>query len=587
MGLIVLAPWWKTWWAYSIWLGCLTVVLYYSQLYFFRFQKTKKALKDEQLTREREESLRKMQLTFFTNISHDLRTPLTLIIGNLHRIVKRKNGKTKVSHAVNAIENNINRLLLLTNEMLDFRKIESGQFKLQLSYENIMPVIKRSYFCFYDHALERGIKYECHGSDRDIFLHCDHHQLEKVIFNLLSNAFKFTPDEGAIRLLIEISEDAFLKVALYNSGEPLSTNQQRNIFNRFYQNTDQVMDRDFGPGVGIGLSIVKDIIELHKGEIEVHSGEQGTTFTIYLPLCNDFNDEVLLEALVAQPEQIERFAGTTETLAALPVKDEIKTEKGSTILIAEDNYELRKLIVSYLQGHYQILEAENGKKALDLALKERPDLVLSDVMMSVMNGIELCLTLKTDVRTSHIPVILLTARKSRYFKLQGLETGADYYLNKPFFEDELKICIKNLLKVRRKLLNKFALDTLTKPEQTSLNSLDQKFIEDLCQVIENHIDDTKLNAETISRCLNMSHSLVYKKLKLLTGSSLVEFVRDFRLQKAEMLLVQDQLSIAEISYRVGFSDRNYFSLCFKNKYKRSPREYLNVHKSKQSPSPGH
>ncbi|MCG8696636.1 MAG: DNA-binding response regulator [Bacteroidales bacterium] len=256
---------------------------------------------------------------------------------------------------------------------------------------------------------------------------------------------------------------------------------------------------------------------------------------------------------------------------------EDKIFQGATVLVVEDNFELRKFIASSLENQYTLLEAENGKQALELAKEELPDIIVSDVMMPEMDGITMCFKLKTDVKTSHIPVILLTARKSRYYKVKGLETGADDYISKPFYEDELKIRIKNHLKLRHDLRQKYLLDASLKPEEVVLSSPDEIFIKDLCEIIEKNMDQSELKAEDISRELAMSHSLVYKKLKAITGMSIVEFVRDFRLKKAESLLVQDKLSVSDVCYMVGFNNRNYFSAWFKKKYKASPRDYVKSH----------
>ena len=356
---------------------------------------------------------------------------------------------------------------------------------------------------------------------------------------------------------------------MLNTGPALSKQQQENIFNRFYQNSGEVEDEAIGPGVGIGLSIVKDIVDLHHGRIEVERKDQMTAFNVYLKKGKGSADAVEL----GPAERVEDYIGQEKAINQVFAEAEDDEFKDATILIVEDNYELRDFMRTSLEEHHKVVEAENGKEALDVALQHLPDLVISDVMMPEMDGITLCFQLKTDIKTSHIPVILLTARKSRYFKVKGLSTGADDYIQKPFYEDELKIRIRNLLKIRKELRQRLALEVMAKPEEVALNAPDKAFIQNLCQIIEDNIDDASLKVETISQAMNMSHSLLYKKLKALTGYSLVQFIRDYRLQKAEMLLAQNQLSIAEICYRVGFNDRHYFSTCFKNKYQLSPREY--------------
>ncbi len=567
--ITVLTPAWKTWWAILLYLCLLAVGLLLAQKYFRQWRSMKKTLRQEQLTREREEELRKMQVTVFTNISHDLRTPLTLVIGNIRRLLKAREQNEATQSAVQVIENNLNRLLQLSNELLDFRKIASGDLKLDLAYEDITLLVREAYYAFYDHALERGIHYELEGAAEAAFLSYDYDQFEKVLFNLLSNAFKFTPRGGTIKLVVKHASPKELEIAVLNTGPALSQQQQGHIFNRFFQHDGEVEDEAIGPGVGIGLSIVKDIVDLHQGRVEVERKDEMTAFNVFLKKGKG-------KASTVEPEPIERledYIGQEEAISQVFAEAADDEFRDATILIVEDNHELRHFIRTSLEEHYKVIEAENGKEALELALQQLPDLVISDVMMPEMDGITLCFRLKTDMKTSHIPVLLLTARKSRYFKVKGLATGADDYIQKPFYEDELKIRIRNLLKVRKALRERLALEVMTKPEEVALNAPDKAFIQNLCQIIEDNIDDASLKMESISQAMNMSHSLLYKKLKALTGYSLVQFIRDYRLQKAEMLLVQNQLSIAEICYRVGFNDRHYFSTCFKNKYQMSPRAY--------------
>ncbi|MFK7981934.1 MAG: two-component regulator propeller domain-containing protein [Saprospiraceae bacterium] len=575
----ILTPIWKSWWAITIYIFSLGSLMYLAFRYLQQWSAMKKNLKEEKLTREREEAIRKMQVTFFTNISHDIRTPLTLILGNIKRLTQKQVKDKKQPQELNIIENNINRLLSLSNELLDFRKIETGNFKVNLIKGDISILLKESFYAFYDHAIERNIQYQLEGAHKEIFVLFDYDQLEKVFFNLLSNAFKFTSNNGSIELTVNNPKDDDLQISISNTGQTLSSQQQESIFNRFYQQQSQgVEDEAIGPGVGIGLSIVKDIVDLHHGAIKVESENGKTSFILFLKKENDTLSSQNKKDTFTSNDNIEKYIAQQK----IPIQPLNRLEenefKDACLLIVEDSYELRKFLVDSLKKSYQVIEAENGKQAFELALKETPDLIISDVMMPEMDGISFCFKIKTNIKTSHIPVILLTARKSRYFKLKGLETGADDYINKPFYDDELKIRIRNLLKIRKDLSNRFKLEAITKPEGVKLNSLDQQFVQDFCNIIEANIDNSALKAKDISKELNMSHSLVYKKLKALTGYTLVEFIRDYRLQKAEMLLVQDQLTIAEICYRVGFNDRRYFSTCFKNKYQLSPREYLDSKK---------
>lgn len=579
--LSVLAPFWKSSWAFLFYTFLVLGILYVFSKYFRRWKELKNKLKEEKLTRERTEELRKMQVTFFTNISHDLRTPLTLISGNLRRLASAEKAKNFSGHLFDVIENNLNRLLQLSNELLDFRKIATGDFKLDRKQEDIISLLKESYHAFYDHAVSRQIEFKQHGVTAEVLpIFFDRDQFEKVLFNLLSNAFKFTSRQGHITLQLDNSLENELKISVSNTGKSLSAQQQQQIFDRFYHDTENIQDENIGPGIGIGLSIVKDIVDLHQGRVEVKSDAKLTVFSVFLPKNKtDYVKKNNENLIPNSTEHIEDYQGIEKIISRKSTTVFVENEfKDVQILVVEDNYELRKFIVSSLNPDYLVSEAENGKQALESILRDLPDLIISDVMMPEIDGISLCFKLKTNIKTSHIPVILLTARKSRYFKMKGLETGADDYLQKPFYEDELQVRIKNLLRTKKNLQRRFQLNEALRPEETILNSPDKEFLQKLCDIIEKHLDDTSLKAQTISQEIQMSHSLVYKKLKALTGLSLVEFIRDYRLQKAEMLLLQNRISIAEVCYCVGFSDRSYFSVCFKKKYKMSPREYLNFKK---------
>jgi signal transduction histidine kinase/DNA-binding response OmpR family regulator len=577
--LIDPAPFWNSSWAWLCYLVIAMTAIQTLRNTYHRWREIRQVLAEEKLTRQQEEQLRKLQAAFFTNISHDLRTHLTLINGNLNRLNKELNLEPALQKRAHIVEHNIKRLLYLSNELMDVAKTDTGKVTIHPSFDNIATLINEAYTAFQEHAQDRNINYSFLTDANEIFIQYDRNQLEKAIFNLISNAFKFTPQGGTICIILDNAAAHQLKIVVFNTGPTLPQEQLSQIFIRFYQGTPPLNDAAIGGGIGIGLSITKDIIELHHGRIEVQSNNGQTSFEVYLPKEKNHSNQL------ATPDYPHTFPQDyplhkLEPMPSVLRRDAPRAKNGATILVVEDNQDMLDYIASLLEeADYKVLSAENGVQALALMHHELPDLIISDVMMPQMDGIELGTKLKTNAKTKHIPLILLTACNAHDFKMKGLEIGADDYLTKPFFEDELKLRVLNLLKIRRDLNQKNELESLSKPVESILNDKDKQLIHDLCQFIELHLDDSELKTPQIAKALNMSHSLLYKKLRAMTGQSLIEFIQDYRLQKAEMFLLQEQLSINEICYKVGFNDRNYFSICFKKKYKLSPREYLNAHKT--------
>ena len=563
----VLPPLWKTWWAIIIYVLLFIASLLAYRKYSSNWLKMKNHLKLEKIKREKEEEIHNLKITFFTNISHDLRTPLTLIHGTIRRILNKKTLDTDTTQSLVILKKNTDKLLRLSDELLDLRRIETGKMELKVTKNNILKFIKGAYESFAELALDRDIQYSFDVKGKPSSLWFDKYQMEKVFFNILSNAFKFTPNNGTISLVLQEQEDT-ISAEIRNSGTLLTREQIDKVFDRFYQSEGVVKDNTIGPGLGVGLSIVNDIIRLHAGEISVSSDElTGTCFKVMLQKGKEhFKQSQITEPEALKPEDLEdKEVATVKVITAVPERE--------SVLIVEDDVDLQEFLKSSLQQKYHVYLAENGKTGYELAIAHCPDIIISDVMMPEMDGIEMCSLVKNNVKTSHIPIILLTARTSSSHKKLGLETGADDYLSKPFNEDELHIRIKNLVENRQKLRKKYTLEATTRPEEFIINSPDEIFLNNLKELIENNILNADLNTEFIAREMNMSHSLVYKKLKAVTGMSIVEFVRDYRLRKAEMLLVQNKLSISEVCYKAGFNDRNYFSVWFKKKYKMSPKEY--------------
>ncbi len=566
--LLVHKPLWKMWWAYVGYTITFVFLLYLFYRYTIQWEKLKSKLQLEKVTREKERELNKLKLKFFTNVSHEIRTPVTLILGAVNRIAE--DIPDRKFDAIQEVRRNSKHLLQLVNELLDFRKLESEGVKLKATQGNFVEFVKEIYLSFTSHAASLNIDYRFLTEKEHIDLWFDRNQMEKVVYNLLSNAFKYTEAGGAVTVDIREKEQQ-VHLVVADTGRGIPETKLDKIFKRFYQSDNNFLLKK--EGFGIGLSITRNIVKLHSGEISVKSEvNKGTEFLVKLK-CGDkhlrsnqkiaeFNDNETIEHYIAMvPEEKENpvFA---------------KGLKATTILIVEDNEGIRNYLQELLGPHFDnILQAGDGKEALEIAFSHIPDLIISDIMMPKMDGIALTKALKTDVRTSHIPIILLTARTSLIYKKEGFETGADDYVTKPFSESLLKTRIINLLKTRQALREKFQLESLSEPRNLPINTPDQAFLTELTKILEDNLDNDALKAEFIAKEIGISHSVVYKKIKSLTGMSLVEFIRDFRLKRAAQLLEQYDLPVTDVCYKVGFSDRRYFSQMFKKRFGKTPSEF--------------
>ncbi len=564
----ILPPYWRTWWAYTLYFILAIIGLALFQRYYLRWAQMKNKLALEQLQREHEDKLHKAKQRFFTNISHEIRTPLTLILGPLNSLLKNDLGVSK-NNQLSTIKSNANRLLHLVNELLNFRKLEEGRVKLQVTQSNIVDFTNEIFLNFSQQAIIKNIDYQFKRTDREIMAWFDKIQMEKVIFNLLSNAFKFSKEGDQIK--VKVKKDAnFVNITVSDSGQGIEKDKLQNIFERFYQKEDNTHQ---AKGFGIGLSIAKDIIELHSGKIEVNSKlGKGSVFTITLSLgCSHFKESEIITGAHGD-ENIENYIADQSDV---DISELAKNESKSSVLLIEDNSNLRDYLKEILSKSYLVIEAVNGKEGFEMAVEFIPDIVISDIMMPVMDGVVFCAELKKDIRTSHIPVILLTARTLISDKIEGLETGADDYLTKPFNEAILKTRIKNLLDNRKLLRERYLKEGLLRPKNVKLNSPDEEFLSKLVGIIEDNIAESEFNVDQLAKDIGMSHSNVYKKIKALTGMTIIGFVRDFRLQRAAQLLKEQQkISITDVCFKVGYTDRRHFSQEFKKKFGKSPSLYI-------------
>lgn len=590
MKIRIVPPFWRTHVAYGIY-GLLALgLLWLFWRYTFIRTTEKHQLQLEHMEKEQYEELQRVKLEFFTNISHEFRTPLTLIKGPLEYLQKSGGnlGQKAVQEQYTLMHKNTNYLLRLVNQLLDFRKINQGKMRLVVRNTDIIAFIKEVIEPFQFLALKKMIHLEIESSHKNLLSWFDHEALEKIINNLLSNAFKFTPENGNIKISIGLENFHrldYVSIRIKDSGEGIEKDKLEEIFRRFYV---EKKGKKVNPeGMGIGLSFTKDLVELHQGRIEVTSEPGGgTEFTILLPAKKEsyLNVDEITCKEASENDFLVR-SSVTESFA-IGINDELVDESLSksrsklpVLLIVDDNPDIRSFIGKSLENQYTICEAENGKQGLELANKVVPNVILSDVLMPVMDGIEFCNAVKTKEETSHIPIIMLTAKSSEESKLEGLKTGADDYLTKPFNMELLKLKLANIVKQRNELRKRFNRDIAIQPSEVTVTSTDEKFLNQAIAIVEKHMMNTDFNVEMMVKEMGLSRSNLYLKFKELTGLSSSEFIRNVRLKRAVQLFENSDLSVKEIMYMTGFNTASYFSKCFKKQFGVIPSEYVSKMKS--------
>ncbi|MEQ9375285.1 MAG: two-component regulator propeller domain-containing protein [Imperialibacter sp.] len=579
--ITVLPAWWETSWAY---LGYITIVI--SLLYLFRRITLIRAhfindLRLERLKLESVERLNKTKLQFFTNISHEFRTPLTLIIGPIQNLIDSEGIEKGVKGKLQSVNHNVLRLHKLVNQLLDFRKVESGNMKVTAMESNLVSFIKEIKYSFDTLAEEMNADFTLQSSHEEIMVWFDPDQMEKVIFNLLSNAFKKIPKKGVVSIKLEQTTDN-VYVSVFDNGTGIKREHLTTIFEPFFSYDEG----KHSTGTGIGLSLSKSLIELHHGSIGVESIEgQFARFTLTLPLGNiHFKPTEVVEGKIEVPVASPRGSNVLGPPVVTLPEPVQHSDDTPTVLIVEDNREVSAYIQSILEKDFKIQIAFNGKEGLEKALKTNPNLVISDLMMPVMDGIALCNALRQTEATSHIPIILLTARTSEVYKIEGLETGADDYITKPFNSKVLALKVRNLLDGRKKLMEMFADNkTLTlEPTSITVTSRDEIFINQALKSVESNISNTNYSVDDLCKDVGMSKATLFRKLKALTGQSANEVIRTIRLKRAAQILAEGDFSISEVAYMVGFNDPKYFRNCFKKVFSQSPSEYADQMKTGES-----
>ena len=524
------------------------------------------------LSRQLEEATH-AKLSFFTNVSHDFRTPLTLIADPINQLMESNHCTPQEQTLLNVVHKNVTILLRLINQILDFRKFENGKLEINFSQFNAAQSICEWAESFRSLSYRKHIHFNITVTEHteEYVLTADAEKLERILYNLLSNAFKFTPENGQIEIILSTfrrEDSPWLKLSVSDTGKGMSPEHIQHIFERFYQ-----IDIHH-TGSGIGLALAKAFTEMHHGQIRVESiKDKGTTFIVEIPMTQpDFHNEQATNKII--PESLKEGAVLdADSNMGSSESEENTDENLPTVLIIDDNQDVRNYIRFLLQQQYDIVEAENGLEGVKLALKYVPDAIICDVMMPVMDGMECCRKLKTEMQTSHIPVIMLTAYTMDEQKIKGYECGADSYLTKPFNGKILKARLQNLIENHLRLQNFFT-DQTGMTSKPQLNEADKGFVDKLRKEIEERLSNPDTNVEDLGAALGFSRVQLYRKTKALTGYAPDELLRIARLKKAASLLAATEKSIAEVTYEVGFSSPSYFTRCFKEFFGESPTDYL-------------
>ncbi|WP_282080109.1 hybrid sensor histidine kinase/response regulator [Aquimarina algiphila] len=589
--ITILPPWWKTNWAIFGYLMLFSLGVYLLNRITQNRIREKELIKNERIKRVQEEELHEKKMQFFTNISHEFRTPLTLMISPLKDIINDETlnlpENTKEKHKI--IYKNTNRLYRLINELMDIRKLELNKFRISVCKINLFDFTEDIVSYFKEEAYSRNIQLDFDSDISEIFVWADQKMLEKIIFNILSNAIKVTPDDGAINVSLTSSNKYVLplldkkdttktvEIIISDTGPGLKKKQVSKIFERFYQVEN--LNKSYYGGTGIGLEVVQSFVGLHKGKVEVESKfGKGTTFKIIFPrgkkhfskkqIVSDENEvyvqkEIFMENIVLSQNNDIQIIGDQK---------KVKNKKLNRLLLVEDNIELRNYLKNELKQDYKITTANNGSEGIELAKSILPDIIITDVIMPEMDGFEFCKLIKSDIQTSHIPLLMLTAKTRVDDRIEGIGLGADAYMIKPFDMRLLKLRLSQLINSRRLIFDKYFSKISGAEENANTVPIDKEFIQKVLTFINENISDPDLNVEALASQLNLSRSQLYRKIKALTGQTVNQFLRNVRLERAKEILETGSAKVSEVCYKVGFSSPSYFTKCFKAHFNILPTE---------------
>jgi signal transduction histidine kinase/ligand-binding sensor domain-containing protein/CheY-like chemotaxis protein len=573
------APW-KAWWAILLYiLATISFVFFLIRIRLERI-KIRNALELERMAREKEHELIESKTQFFTDISHELRTPLSLIFMPLENLISTEKLPTSVKERLGTIQTSAYKMLRLVNELMDFNKLESSKLKLRVQQGELVKFITEIASVFNDEAERSHIHFGVHSMVGSLEGWFDHDKLEKILVNMISNAFKFTSEHGQINVVINTRENKIgergkircLELAIIDNGIGISPEELPFIFDKFYQARSSA--KIANPGTGIGLALTKGLVELHHGSITVESApEQETKFLLLLPIDREvYGDEDISEIQNSGATSVVPNSLANGVSIVSPGED-FDNDKAN-VLVVEDNEEMRKYISMELRQQFNVLEAKDGREGLEIATERTPDLIVSDLLMPNKTGIELCHEIKSSLKTSHIPFIMLTAKSTVNDQIEGLAIGADVYITKPFSIRFLIAQVNQIIESRAKLYSRFSQDVYLLPVKAANNAIDQAFLQKAIDYVVENLQAPQLGVDSIAELFNLSRMQVYRKIKALTGKSVVEFIRMVRVKQALTLMEMQQYTLSEIAFRTGFNTASYFTRCFKEEYGKAPSEYL-------------
>lgn len=581
LGIHIAQPWYNTIWAWLLYTLTTLAIIFMTIRTRNARRQLAMSLEKERKDKEQSEELNQAKLRFFTNISHEFRTPLTLIISQIELLFQSTSLSPTVYNKIIKISKNANQMRNLISELLEFRKFEQNFVSLRVSEQDFIPFLKDIYLSFYELAAQKHISLRFDCMEEKLLLWFDSNQMQKVFYNLLSNAFKYTKEKGTIELVIE-EDGEIVTVKVIDDGIGLSSADAKRIFDRFYQAENGIQSSVSSPGTGIGLALSQNIVELHHGEISVQSElDYGTIFMVRLLKGKEhFENDEKITLLDHPDEPMITIGSLPEPLTNEDYRDMSNalpspSEGGRyTVLIVEDNEELLHILQTLFAPLYNVLLARDGEEGIKTAMAEKPDLIVSDVMMPNMTGTEMCIRIKNNIDLSHIPVVLLTALNSVEQSIEGLQQGADDYIGKPFHSKALLIRCNNLIRNRLLLQSKFNKQPEFDISLLAANVVDQELLESVTQIIDKYVSDSNFDVNMLARELAMSRSSLFAKFKALTGMTPNDFIQSYRLKRAALLLREDTDSqIVEIAEQLGFSSSVYFSRCFKAQFGVSPAQF--------------
>jgi signal transduction histidine kinase/DNA-binding response OmpR family regulator len=588
LAISIAPPWWQTRWAYAGYVMLLVGVIAAGYRIRMKQLRLKQQAEMEHFQAERLAEVDRLKSRFFANISHEFRTPLTLILGPAEDGMEA-NGERTTRERFRLIRDNARKLLALVSQLLDFSHVESGMMKLQVSRSDIVPFLRRTVMSFESWAEKRKIDLDFRSENDSASGFFDKDKLEKILNNLMSNALKFTPEGGSISVSLQypvgqhaVPQDSenrlprrddnstsFIEIAVSDTGPGISAAHLSRIFDRFYR----VDDTHTTEGTGIGLALTRELVELHHGRIVAESTPgKGSVFTVTLPIEESAYRHDEISASPLQGARLEHTPVVASPLGVGDIPTAPSPDGKPIVLVVEDNADLRSYVRMFLEADYAVHEAKDGKEGYDQAIEMVPDLVVSDLMMPRMDGMELCRALKQDVKTSHVPVILLTARAGTESKIEGLETGADDYVTKPFDSKELMARVRNLIEQRRLLRKKFSAGAVLRPGEVAVTSLDDALLKKVMNAVEKNMGNEDFGVDDLAAEACLSQRQLSRKLFSLTNLSPVEFIRYIRLERARELLEKNSGTVAEIAFQVGFGGPSYFTSCFRERFGCSPSE---------------